>query len=397
LVDEQDAGVGLKVDAGCFLDDLKALDGDVGLIRKTKAYEIQHGGQDWRSKERVGLVKMLRPKFWRGICAVTRNFLEGYIGLRGIENAPHTNDCGLKALDPCRLQSFAGQAPDRQPDFSVQCNHPVLDTSPRNHLRRTNQSEKSSPNITSSSLSDITISTVIMADKKSAYGAPAGDTDFRKTWDLDEYAEKAKKREAAEREEAKARYEAKLAGKKYYKPLTGNEEMTSARRAALDVSAMVGKTQLVVGGAGQGKRGRSAGFYCEACDMTFKDNKQFVEHMNTAQHLAASGQKMEVKRATAEEVRERIDYWWAEKEDLEKQKATSLQERLELRKEEDAREAEERRQKRKEAEERKRAAKAEAEKARTAYGEDVRIEGEHDEDDMMAAMGITGFGSSRKK
>ncbi|KAH6685752.1 hypothetical protein F5X68DRAFT_276549 [Plectosphaerella plurivora] len=237
-----------------------------------------------------------------------------------------------------------------------------------------------------------------MADKKgAAYGAPAGDTDFRKTWDLDEYAEKAKKREAEEREEAKARYEAKLAGKKYYKPLTGNEEMTSARRAALDVSSMVGKTQLIVGGAGQGKRGRSAGFYCESCDLTFKDNKQFVEHLNTMQHLAASGQKMEVRRATAAEVRERIDHWVAQKEDLEKERATSLADRLALRREEEERELEERRRKRREAEERKRAAREEEEKARTAYGDDVRVDGEHDEEDMMAAMGITGFGGTKKK
>src|SRR5687768_7898655 len=71
-----------------------------------------------------------------------------------------------------------------------------------------------------------------MADSKkgSAYGAPAGDTDFRKTYDLDEYAARAKEREAKEKDEAKARYEAKLAGKKYYKPLTGDETFTSARR-----------------------------------------------------------------------------------------------------------------------------------------------------------------------
>jgi U4/U6.U5 tri-snRNP component SNU23 len=30
------------------------------------------------------------------------------------------------------------------------------------------------------------------------------------------------------------------------------------------------------------------------------------------------------------------------------------------------------------------------------YGEDVRLEGEHDEDDMMASLGITGFGTSKK-
>ncbi|KAF9873164.1 hypothetical protein CkaCkLH20_09327 [Colletotrichum karsti] len=238
-----------------------------------------------------------------------------------------------------------------------------------------------------------------MADKKGggAYGAPAGDTDFRKNWDLDEYAAKAKEREAKEKEESKARYEAKLAGKKYHKPLTGNETFTSARRTVLDLSAQVGKTQLVPAGAGVGKRGRGAGFYCEACDLTFKDNKQFVEHLNTPQHLANTGQTNEVRRATAGEVRERIEALWQRKVDLEKEKVTSLQERLALREEESAKEAEERRRKRKEADERRRVKAEEAEKVKTEYGEDVRIEGEHDEDDMMAAMGIAGFGTSKKK
>ncbi|KAK1988418.1 hypothetical protein LZ30DRAFT_578101 [Colletotrichum cereale] len=237
-----------------------------------------------------------------------------------------------------------------------------------------------------------------MADKKgSAYGAPAGDTDFRKTWDLDEYAAKAKDREAKEKEESKARYEAKLAGKKYHKPLTGNETFTQARRNVLDLSAQVGKTQLVPAGAGVGKRGRGAGFYCEPCDLTFKDNKQYVEHMNTPQHLANTGQTNEVRRATAEEVRERVEWHWQRKLDLEKEKATSLQDRLALREEENLKEAEERRKKRKEADEKKRAEKEAAEKVKLEYGEDVRIEGEHDEEDMMAAMGITGFGGTKKK
>ncbi|KAH7328067.1 hypothetical protein B0I35DRAFT_403501 [Stachybotrys elegans] len=237
-----------------------------------------------------------------------------------------------------------------------------------------------------------------MSDSKkgSAYGAPAGDTDFRKTWDLDEYAQKAKDRETKEREESKARYEAKLAGKKYYKPLTGNETLTSARRTVLDVSHQVGKTQLVPAGAGVGKRGRSAGFYCESCDLTFKDNLQFVEHLNTTQHLLNAGQTAEVKRATVEEVRERIAMHVQRREELEKEKATSLHERLKLREQEAAVEAEERRKKRRDEAERKRADKDQAAKVKTEYGEDVRIEGEHDEDDMMAQMGFTGFGTSKK-
>ncbi|KFH47144.1 U4/U6.U5 small nuclear ribonucleoprotein component-like protein [Hapsidospora chrysogenum ATCC 11550] len=237
-----------------------------------------------------------------------------------------------------------------------------------------------------------------MADSKKggAYGAPASDTDFRKHRDLDEYAAKAKEREAKEKEEAKARYEAKLAGKKYHKPLTGNETYTTARRNVIDLTAQVGKTQLVPAGAGVGKRGKGAGFYCEACDLTFKDNLQFLEHLNTTQHLLNTGQTTEVRRATVEEVIERIDYYVRRKDELEKEKATSLQERLKLREEENEKEAEVRRIKRREEAERKRREREEAEKMKTNYGEDLRIEGEHDEDDMMAQMGITGFGTSKK-
>lgn len=239
-----------------------------------------------------------------------------------------------------------------------------------------------------------------MSDSKKggAYGGSTGggDADFRKTWDLDEYAAKAKEREAKEKEESKARYEAKLAGKKYHKPLTGNETLTSARRNVLDLSAQVGKTQLVPAGAGVGKRGRSAGFYCDACDLTFKDNKQYVEHLNTTQHLVNTGQTTQVKRATAEEVHARIEFYIRRKEELEKEKATSLQERLQLREEEHAKEVEEKRKKRKEAAEKKREARENEAKVKLEYGEDVRIEGEHDEDDMMAMMGFTAFGTSKK-
>ncbi|KAI0452004.1 hypothetical protein F5B21DRAFT_355128 [Xylaria acuta] len=236
-----------------------------------------------------------------------------------------------------------------------------------------------------------------MSGKGSAYGTPATDTSFRRTYDLDEYAEKARVRENAEREEAKARYEAKLAGKKYYKPMTGEETHTRARRDVLDLEANVGKTMLVPAGAGQGKRGRGAGFYCAACDLTFKDNIQWVEHINSMQHLRNIGETGEVKKASAEDVRRRIDEVWERLQEQKRDATTTLKERLEIREEEEAKEKEARRLKRQEDLARKKAEKETAEKVKVEYGDDVRIEGEHDEDDMMAAMGITGFGTSRKK
>lgn len=39
-----------------------------------------------------------------------------------------------------------------------------------------------------------------MADKSGAYAAKAGDTDFRKKWDKQEYADRARKKDDEERE-----------------------------------------------------------------------------------------------------------------------------------------------------------------------------------------------------
>lgn len=235
-----------------------------------------------------------------------------------------------------------------------------------------------------------------MSGKKGAYENTASDTDFRKKYDVAEYAQKASEREAKEKEERKLRYEAKLQGKKYYAPLTGEETLTQARASRLDVSANVGKTILMPAGAATGKRGRGAGFYCKDCDLTFKDNLQWVEHENSMQHLRAIGQTGEVKRATVEEVHERISRIWERMVEEKRGDIQSLGERLEIRKVEDEKEREEKRKKRRELAERQREKKEEDIKVKKEYGEDVRVEGEHDEDDMMAAMGITGFGSSKK-
>lgn len=39
-----------------------------------------------------------------------------------------------------------------------------------------------------------------MTDKAGAYGSKAADTDFRKKWDKEEYAERAKKKDLEEKE-----------------------------------------------------------------------------------------------------------------------------------------------------------------------------------------------------
>jgi U4/U6.U5 tri-snRNP component SNU23 len=112
-----------------------------------------------------------------------------------------------------------------------------------------------------------------MSGKAGAYGTQGGgDTDFRKTWDREEMAKKAKEREAKERDEAKDRYDAKAAGKSYRRRASTPEDLkqTEARSERIDWSQMIGKQTLTSAAAGVGKRGKGAGAYCQACDLTFK-------------------------------------------------------------------------------------------------------------------------------
>jgi len=191
------------------------------------------------------------------------------------------------------------------------------------------------------------------SEKKTAYGTAANDTSFRKTWDRSEYAAKASEAEAKSKEESKARYEAKLAGKKYHAPVDMKDfESTTSRTSRLDVASMVGKQTLVPAGAAIGKRGRGAGFYCADCDLTYKDNVQYIEHLNSKQHLVATGQSGEVKRATLEEVRQRLAWLVRRREEVEgeekKMRELDLGERLKGREDDEMREREEKRAKRNE-------------------------------------------------
>ncbi|KAL3445315.1 hypothetical protein BJX65DRAFT_147944 [Aspergillus insuetus] len=192
-----------------------------------------------------------------------------------------------------------------------------------------------------------------MSSKQSAYGTPTSDTFGGKSWDREEYAQKAKEDEAKRREEGKARYEAKLLGKKWHAPVDyGSLEATTSRKARLDVASMVGKTTIVSAANAVGKRGRGAGFYCSDCDLTFKDNLQLVEHLNSKQHLIATGQSGEVTRATVEDVRQRLRMLAHQKRLREEEERRAWQldlgERLKEREEQISKEREEKRRKRNE-------------------------------------------------
>ncbi|MCJ1238778.1 hypothetical protein MMC14_006769 [Varicellaria rhodocarpa] len=188
-----------------------------------------------------------------------------------------------------------------------------------------------------------------MSDSKAPH-SKASDTSFRRTWDRAEYTAKAEAREAKIKEEGKARYEAKLAGKKYIPRASTPPDAkdTESRTFRLDVASNVGKTTLVPVGSATGKRGKGAGFYCADCDLTFKDNLQFVDHLNSRQHLVAVGQSGEVRKAGVEEVRERLAYLKRKKEEEKVTDIVDLRARLDTRAAEDEAAREEKRRLRRE-------------------------------------------------
>lgn len=235
---------------------------------------------------------------------------------------------------------------------------------------------------------------------KNAYGTP-GDTSFRKKYDREEYAAKA----AARDQEHKDQKDHKpFLGKHRREPTPPPDALTTARANRLNLEENLNKTTLVPAGAGVGKRGKGAGFYCDACDLTFKDSLQWVDHLNSKQHLYATGQTGEVQRATLEEVKKRLDWLRAKKAQEEKDReegtGIDLKKRLEERRKV---EEEERREKREKRKEKKKAAKMRKEQG---PGDSVMVDagaaadGEDMDADAIAMarmMGFAGgFGTTKK-
>jgi len=83
-------------------------------------------------------------------------------------------------------------------------------------------------------------------------------------------------------------------------------------------------------------------------DETYKDSHSYVEHQNSTQHLRASGQSGEVRRANAAECHERLRYLKRKLREERTDQVVNLDARLELSRENEEKEREEKRRKRNE-------------------------------------------------
>jgi len=210
----------------------------------------------------------------------------------------------------------------------------------------------------------------------------AADTDFRKKWDKEEYAEKAKKKDQEERERMQENEERLKQGKRPRKGgrkdnLPKPNELMKQRESSLDLDKNLGKTMVVQNLSGKGPG--QPGFFCEACNRNYRDTTAYLDHINSRAHLRALGQSTKIERSTVEQVRERIAHLREQTKAASAAKAYDFDQRLA-----DIRAKETALREQKKAEQ-----KAAKEQARLEMMQDGNSE-------MAQLMGFAGFGSSKK-
>ncbi|KAK9332841.1 hypothetical protein V1520DRAFT_333650 [Lipomyces starkeyi] len=219
-----------------------------------------------------------------------------------------------------------------------------------------------------------------MSDRKALYGAPPPEIG-RKTWDEEAILQQVRDR-AAQQKEARERQFQRA-------PTPPDAQEIEMRRQRLNLDQDLNKVTLVPAGASAvGKRGRGAGFYCEACDLTYKDSLQWVDHLNSKQHLRATGQTETQERATLEAVRVRLEWLRQKRDEANQGQMYDIKKRIGERQ---RIEEEERRIRREKRMQKKRERKAQARES---------ILSEEDDEDrrrMEEMMGIRGFGSTKVK
>jgi len=190
--------------------------------------------------------------------------------------------------------------------------------------------------------------------------------DHRRKWDVDEYEKAAKAREDAEKalSRDKPRDEEKV-----------KRDLLRARDYKVDLDSKLGKSVVITKNTPQSATG---GYYCNVCDCVVKDSINFLDHVNGKKHQRNLGMSMKVERSSLDQVKARFS---ANKRKLEeKKKEYDFDTRMEELKAEEERNREYKKEKRKEKKRR---------------GNEDEFGGGGDPE-MMAMMGFSGFGGSKK-
>lgn len=216
-------------------------------------------------------------------------------------------------------------------------------------------------------------------EKKKAAGV---DNTARRTWDREEFAEKAAKRDAEADADEESAYAIKKRKRLERDPLHQGlivaRSNLQKRDYEINLTDRLNKTQVI---GLNTPLNQQAGYYCSVCDCVLRDSQSYLDHINGKFHNRALGMSMRVEKASVEQVKNRLEMHKAKQAEVRPDDylPDGIDRRLAEREAAEERAKQERKERKKEA---KRA-------AQQADEEEV-------DDDMMALMGFGGFGGSKK-
>jgi hypothetical protein len=139
-----------------------------------------------------------------------------------------------------------------------------------------------------------------MSDRKKAAGV---DNTARRTWDKDEFAEKAAKREAEAADDEDSAYAIKKRKRLERDPLHQGlivaRSNLQKRDYELNLTERLNKTQVI---GLNTPLNQQAGYYCSVCDCVLRDSQSYLDHINGKFHNRALGMSMRVEKSTVEQV-----------------------------------------------------------------------------------------------
>ncbi|KAJ2052741.1 U4/U6.U5 snRNP associated protein [Coemansia sp. S16] len=217
-----------------------------------------------------------------------------------------------------------------------------------------------------------------------AYGESKKTEGFRRTWDNEAYAKKARDREQQNRlaDEDEERRRKGLKPRTRVARPTEARELLQPRKQAVDLEGMVGKVQIVqasTAAAGQ------PGFYCKVCDVTVKDSLSYLDHINGKNHQRVLNRSMKVASESVDDVLAKLQSLRELKRRQQQQTKAEYSFQEQVNQQQQA--EQQKRDKRREARRRQRQAKARAAGSKSPSP---------DADDMGLAMGFASFGSTKK-
>ena len=224
-----------------------------------------------------------------------------------------------------------------------------------------------------------------MSDRASHSKAPAG---HRRKWDTVEFEKVAKAREDVEKAINRDK-------SRDVKEDPVKRELLKIRDYKVDLDSRLGKSVIVQKNTHTGEG--AGGYYCNVCDCVVKvsfgmssiiysvllstsilsqDSINFLDHINGRKHQRNMGMSMKIERSSLDQVKDRFAKNKLKLE--EKKKEYDFDERMKELKEEEEKQREYKRNKKK---------RKHDEVEEDSFGGDP---------DMMAMMGFSGFGGSKK-